>query len=434
MDLLTVTVQLVNAGLQVYLAAVFYSSLSKPKFSLKILMPAEIIFTLFMAYGLIFFRGKVTLYLFTLLPTMLLTFMFKGSAVSKLLSFLSYNAMEIAAEMLAATFSSILHFAEFDAINTAYIVGMLMSKLLVFIIIATVRISKRGKNFGHYRSGGFKACMFPLASFLVMIIQYIILGDSISQYNDLSYLILVSYTILIISNMIVFDYIDSIYLHAVDKEKIAVANEIITQQTIQYNDLIKHNEDIMKIQHDNKNFNIGLISDLEEGKISSVIDSLKNANNAYLNKSNYYGNIVYSILDIKRQEAQDRNIDISFEDHNLNQIVIPSTDLAIIIGNALDNAIDECKRIPDTGKKQISMLVSQQNDTIVIIIKNPAADDVNISSLTSKKADSEHHGFGIISMKQVALKYNGEVVFECENGIFTVSIIMNNISPKSLCE
>ena len=135
MDLLTVTVQLVNAGLQVYLAAVFYSSLSKPKFSLKILMPAEIIFTLFMAYGLIFFRGKVTLYLFTLLPTMLLTFMFKGSAVSKLLSFLSYNAMEIAAEMLAATFSSILHFAEFDAINTAYIVGMLMSKLLVFINI-----------------------------------------------------------------------------------------------------------------------------------------------------------------------------------------------------------------------------------------------------------------------------------------------------------
>ena len=234
--------------------------------------------------------------------------------------------------------------------------------------------------------------------------------------------------------MIVFDYIDSIYLHAVDKEKIAVANEIITQQTIQYNNLIKHNEDIMKIQHDNKNFNIGLISDLEEGKVSSVIDSLKNANNAYLNKSTYYGNIVYSILDIKRQEAQDRNIDISFEDHNLNQIVIPSTDLAIIIGNALDNAIEECKRIPDTGKKQISMLVSQQNDTIVIIIKNPAADDVNISSLTSKKADSEHHGFGIISMKQVASKYNGEVVFEYENGIFTVSIIMNNISPKSLCE
>lgn len=88
-----------------------------------------------------------------------------------------------------------------------------MSKLLVFIIIATVRISKRGKNFGHYRSGGFKACMFPLASFLAMVIQYIILRDSISQYNYLSYLILASYTILIISNMIVFDYIDSIYLH-----------------------------------------------------------------------------------------------------------------------------------------------------------------------------------------------------------------------------
>ena len=60
--LLNIFVQIVNAGLQVYLALLFYSSFSKRKCPVSVLLAAAVGAAAVMAAGLYFFRGKPIVY------------------------------------------------------------------------------------------------------------------------------------------------------------------------------------------------------------------------------------------------------------------------------------------------------------------------------------------------------------------------------------
>ena len=423
--MLNVIVQIVNAGLQVYLALLFYSSFSKRKCSLKILVTAAICSTLLMAAGLYFFKGKPIVYLFTLLPTLLLTFLYDISIKSCLVYFSIYNAMEIISELLVGTLLTVtMHIRFNELVGAAYIIGMLTSKLLVFIVIVFIKVSLRKKVAQYYKAGNIKAFLFPIASLFAMVVQYLFLRNDTTNYDNISYLLLFSYTLLIVSNVLVFDYIDALYTNAIDKENITVANEIINQQTINYNDLIKHNEDIIKIQHDSKHIYLGLISEIESGNYSKAISNLQDlASNTEI-ESIKSGNIIHIVVDTMQQKALPDNIIIDFQYHGLDKIRIPPTDLAIILGNALDNAIEASKKLE--GEKTIKLFIDQQNETVIISIKNPTKNDVNINNLESTKSNASRHGYGIISMKTVAAKYNGDVTFSYSDHLFSTSVLLNN--------
>ena len=423
--LLNIIVQIVNAGLQVYLAILFYSSFSKRKCSLKVLIPAAICATLIMAVGLYFFKGKPIVYLFTLLPTLLLTFLYDISIKSCLVYFSIYNAMEIISELLVGTLLTVTMHIRFNELaGAAYIIGMLTSKLLVFIVIVFIKVSLRKKVTQYYKAGNIKAFLFPIASLFAMVVQYLFLRNDTTNYDNISYLLLFSYTLLIVSNVLVFDYIDALYTNAIDKENITVANEIINQQTINYNDLIKHNEDIIKIQHDSKHIYLGLISEIESGNYSKAISNLQDlASNSEI-ESIKSGNIIHIVVDTMQQKALPDNITIDFQYHGLDKIRISPTDLAIILGNALDNAIEASKKLE--GEKTIKLFIDQQNETVIISIKNPTKNDVNINNLESTKSNASRHGYGIISMKTVAAKYNGDVTFSYSDHLFSTSVLLNN--------
>ena len=42
----------------------------------------------------------------------------------------------------------------------------------------------------------------------------------------------------------------------------------------------------------------------------------------------------------------------------------------------------------------------------------------------TSKSDTAYHGFGTLSMRYVAEKYHGNVVFDVENNIFSVNIMI----------
>ena len=90
-----------------------------------------------------------------------------------------------------------------------------------------------------------------------------------------------------------------------------------------------------------------------------------------------------------------------------------------------DNAI-EASSACGGACREIRLLVALKNKTIVIQMKNPVTESVNVERLATNKKEPIYHGFGVISMRQLAAKYGGEVVFSCEKGIFTTSIVINN--------
>jgi hypothetical protein len=102
---------------------------------------------------------------------------------------------------------------------------------------------------------------------------------------------------------------------------------------------------------------------------------------------------------------------------------IDPDDIYTIFPNALDNAIEACRKVE--GERVVSVHARISNGTVYVTIRNPVAGTVSEKNgeLQTTKADKEHHGLGLRSIKKAAAKYgDNNVAYSVENGWFTLRL------------
>lgn len=93
-----------------------------------------------------------------------------------------------------------------------------------------------------------------------------------------------------------------------------------------------------------------------------------------------------------------------------------------LIGNALENAIENLQKGPEGENRELVASVVRQRDMCVIKVSNYTEEDVvfrNGLPHTSKQ-DAENHGYGVKSMQNVVRAYGGEITFGLKEHMFTV--------------
>ncbi|MGB4660482.1 MAG: ATP-binding protein, partial [Mobilitalea sp.] len=110
-----------------------------------------------------------------------------------------------------------------------------------------------------------------------------------------------------------------------------------------------------------------------------------------------------------------------------NQLDFMSTlDIYVLLGNALDNAIECVSKHQDKEKRVISLTISANGSFLCIQTNNYYEGDMlildGIPETTKKNQD--YHGFGMKSMKHLAEKYGGTLYTNLENGIFMLQIVI----------
>lgn len=248
--------------------------------------------------------------------------------------------------------------------------------------------------------------------------------------NSIVWGVLICCSLNITFNIIVFYFVEHIYNNTQKDIELNVAQGIIAKQSEQYNQLLESNREIRAIRHNYNNITTGLISELEKGNYDIVLGELYKLKQSFHESallSNHIG-IVHLLVNQKTALAKESDITIDFEYHDLYKIAISDVDLAIILGNALDNAIEATRKTTDTCKRQITVKVFTRNNNILVIIRNPVSENINVDMLETTKKDSGHHGIGIVSMKEIASRYNGEVLFTCQNKVFEATILLQNFS------
>lgn len=114
-----------------------------------------------------------------------------------------------------------------------------------------------------------------------------------------------------------------------------------------------------------------------------------------------------------------------------NDLEIPSTlaiensDLCIILGNALDNAIEAVKSLQDK-RRRIHLLMKYIQGNLLIQIKNPYIEKKKKRNftLTTTKENILLHGFGLKSIEKSVRKYDGSIDIDKQRGVFTISILL----------
>ena len=100
-------------------------------------------------------------------------------------------------------------------------------------------------------------------------------------------------------------------------------------------------------------------------------------------------------------------------------------DIYTLFGNAVDNAIEAVMRIPDPEQRVIGLKVVRDGNYVCVHIYNYFTGTLKTRDglpVTSKE-DSENHGFGIRSMRQIVTRYGGTLEIEPKEGIFHLNLV-----------
>ena len=311
------------------------------------------------------------------------------------------------------------------------IIGIVLSKLFLLAIIAVLRYRKYRTLKDLTYKQLFALIAMPVSSLIVSFAHIFLFTQMPSDTPVMSVANILSYLILISSNILVFQIVDTTYQNAEKEQQLFIVKELLSAQTNQYEQMQAQSQQILKTKHDYKNFLLGLISELENENYSASIDFLKDE----YRKLTLYGefscmnNIALAVIKMKTQVAEDRGITIQTNYRELDKIKISLIDVAIILGNALDNAIEATEKTNNV-KKEIDVTINIKNDLVIITIRNPVENDVNTDHLTSSKRNDGSLGYGISSMRSIATKYHGEVLLLCKDKAFQTTIYLRNSNDK----
>lgn len=194
----------------------------------------------------------------------------------------------------------------------------------------------------------------------------------------------------------------------------------------------KINTEIRRFRHDYNNHMNCMKSLVQSGRYDELMDYINNISDAFpqsgflYNTGNY---IADAILTDKLENARKNGTNISFKG-----IISPSinnTDLCIILGNILDNAVEACEKID--GEKEISVFGGYQHGYFILIAKNPISCHVQTENgiPATTKPDTAYHGFGLQNVESVVKKYDGIMLPECSDDSFTIRLTFNSIQETA---
>ena len=428
MDTLTILTEIINATLNLFLAYWLFDSFFSKHTTLIKAITLFLILDILHIIVLLFLKGTILYYFCIFIITFLLSFVFKGKLAHRFICTALFYVLEAAIEMIVAIAITSILDLDFNGAKQGIllIVGMLLSKFVSFLIMMIIKIKKETKMMEIVKSHPISIFIFPASTFFIIVLQHAIFAYNPFQNSIVSILVLICYTILIMANVLIFDFINTLYINTVNENKIMIAEELITNQAEHYTTILSHHKSISRMRHDHKNFCIGILHELKNGSVDKAIEFISNEQKLAAQNIDVPTDIINAVLMFKSDKARKMGVIINHEVRCLYNIRISSVDLAIVLGNALDNAIEATRKLQNSFAKQIDVLAVLKNNTILITIKNPVVENIDTEHLYSTKSNKNEHGFGIISIKHITDRYHGDVIFSCEDKVFTTSILLHN--------
>ena len=289
-----------------------------------------------------------------------------------------------------------------------------------------------------------------LAGFLICVLLRIIMltvenGVPELIYNKYPLLILLVPAILILCLLTILYGVklfqDMIYLNR-ERNSRAILEKQVSSMQEQIAEMEHIHSGIRSMKHDMKN-TLTVIMQLagkngnaENTELHSYLSEL----NRTFDRSEFRfqtGNtVVDTLLGMKYHEIMRTIPDLQLNADKLlfpENLMIQSYDMGIILGNALDNAIEACKKLKAAkqGAETFIRLYSfSKRKMFFIRVENSFDGEVIRRQGTefpaTTKPDKKVHGIGLTNIKNTAEKYHGGVDWAVGNKVFTLTVMLKN--------
>lgn len=176
---------------------------------------------------------------------------------------------------------------------------------------------------------------------------------------------------------------------------------------------------VKKLYHDMKNLLLAAKLSGESAALFHTVEQELSEYGQYYETGNTFLNV---ILKEKGKLAEEKEIDMQVDIDFSEGSFIADRDIVTIFGNALDNAIEACEKLPDF-QRMITIKAQKIRNMLSIMIENSMSADNNLSLHTTKE-DTFLHGFGLVNIREATEHYNGTCTTEMGENLFILRILI----------
>lgn len=301
--------------------------------------------------------------------------------------------------------------------------GAAISELFMIIFVYTVSVYW-GKKRGEYIPNIFLMYLLfiPIGSICIAISEFYSESDRVSSMLIIS--------ILFIFNVGIFElHIKMNAFFMYEKEKTVYAQQIgiISENTIEQKKIM---EEFHQEKHNLINELIVLKESVERNDKASVMQNLNKMIHNYHNVervSDSGNNTVDAIINFKYAVAGEYGIAFRLKIFIPEELPVEQCDIGVVLGNAIDNAIEA---VSGCVKKEkiIEISMGVKKGAWVMVIKNPYEHEIKKDRdgrILSTKQEKYRHGYGLRSIMKIAEEYQGDVIIDTENGMFSLTVVLN---------
>lgn len=178
--------------------------------------------------------------------------------------------------------------------------------------------------------------------------------------------------------------------------------------------------------HDLKHHIIALRAEENKEKRNAYLDQMEDEIRNYEAQNKTGNQVLDTFLTAKSLYCMREKIALTYVVDGARLDFMDVMDICSIFGNALDNAIECEKKIPETEKRMIHVSMFVQQTFLIIRFENYCEGELDFEQnlpVTTKK-QAEFHGYGLKSLRHTVHKYGGEVDIDVEDQWFRLKILI----------
>ena len=309
---------------------------------------------------------------------------------------------------------SMSFFGEFSALRD-YTIFYLVHFLIVLLLY---RIFRQNKYMDEDRSG-----VRTITALSVFAALWLTVSNSVAREFQLESDTL--YQVLQISSAIFAVFVlllrTGIFSQSQYRHEIALMEQILHEERKQYQS-VKENIDIINMKcHDLKHQLSNFSGKLTDQEIQSLQEAIKIYDSNIKTGSEVLDVLLYE----KQLVCQKDGITLTCMADGKALSFMRTSHVYSIFNNALGNALEAVRNIPDPDMRIVDISVARSAGTVEIVITNYFQGERSIQAglpVATTKEDKNRHGFGTMSMKYVAEQYGGTLQTSIEGPIFILKI------------
>ena len=156
------------------------------------------------------------------------------------------------------------------------------------------------------------------------------------------------------------------------------------------------------------------------------LDRLENDIRAYELQNKTGNSVLDTLLTAKMMTCQNHGITMTVVADGKCLSFMDKMDICTIFGNALDNAIEHERKIPDREKRMVHLKLNMQKQFVLFQMENycPNPPKFHNGLPVTTKGDKENHGYGLKSIQYTVKKYGGRLTVKAEKEWFLLKVLI----------